>query len=154
MGLFSRIFGGRKSSGIVSGRNPGRGFVEANKFNRARGGFAGGYAAWTFKNIMDAHCTEDDIISEFGLDQEDCDYKHPFLGTTCWQAAYREALQEAMETAMMLGGDPEDFIDWDQVEEDAYDYATELAGLYINGDIWIPLEILEWAYYDVSSHNG
>ena len=91
MGLFSSIFGGgRKSSGIVSGRNPGKGWISANRFNKAKGGFAGGYGAITFGNIMDAHSSDEEIVEEFELDSEDCDYKHPSFGKTCYQQAYTE----------------------------------------------------------------
>lgn len=153
MGLFSKIFGGKKSSGIVSGRNPGKGYIYANRFNRARGGFAGGYGAITFGNIMHAHCTDDDIIYEFDLASENCNYIHPYYGTTCYRQAYLEALQEATLEAALLGVDPEELIDWDEVEETAYDYALELAELYTNGQTWIPEQILNWAYYDISDHN-
>lgn len=158
MGIFSSIFGGgSKGAGTIhSGKNSQ--WAYANRFNQARGGHAGGYAAITFGNIMSAHCSEDDIIEEFYLDQEDCSYKHPYLGMTCWMKAYQEALQEAQAEAMamqMMGVDvdPEDLIDWAQVEDDAYDYAVDLANLYISGQIWIPGEILDWAYYDISDHN-
>lgn len=152
MGLFSKLFGGGSKKGTVhSGKNAMSTF--ANRFNKARGGHAGGYGAITFGNIINAHSSAEDIVDEFGLDQEDCSYKHPYLGTTCWQYAYREALMEAMAEAMIMGVDPEDLIDWDQVEEEAYDYALELADLYIDGSTWIPTEIINWAYYDVSDHN-
>lgn len=160
MGLFSSIFGGgKKSSGIVSGRNPGKGWVTANRFNKAKGGFAGGYGAITFGNIMNAHSSEEEIVEEFELDGEDCHYKHPSFETTCYKQAYREALMEAQIEAAMLGVfgmdvDPEDLIDWDKVEENAYDYALDLASMYIGGETWIPEDILDWAYYDVSDHNG
>ena len=49
--------------------------------------------------------------------------------------------------------DVEELMDMDKVEEDAYDYACELADLYIDGMTWIPEEMLDWAYYDVSDHN-
>ena len=159
MGLFSKIFGGKKSNGTVSGKNPGSAWTAANKFNRARGGFAGGYGAWTFGNIMDAHGGAERIIDEHGLDQEECKYKHPLFGVNCWQQAYMEARAEAEAEAQMLAAmgvevDVEDLIDWEQVEADAYDYAEELAEMYINGDTWIPIDILNWAYYEVSDHNG
>lgn len=160
MGLFSALFGGgRKSSGIVSGRNPGKGWIAANRFNKAKGGFAGGYGAITFGNIIRAHSDAEEIVDEFGLDTEDCNYKHPWYGMTPWMTAYREALMEAMAEAQLMAAfgmsvDPEELIDWDEVEDNAYDYACELAELYIDGQTWIPIEILEWAYYDVSDHNN
>ena len=130
-----------------------------NRKHSKSGGYAGGYGAITFGNIMHAHCSLDDIIEEFGLDQEDCEYRHPYLRMTCWRKAYQEALREAqIEAAMMaaMGApvDAEDLIDWDQVEEDAYEYAEDLADLYVTGMVWIPEEILDWAYYDISDHNN
>ena len=157
MGLFSGLFKSFRSGSnpkIVSGRNPGRGWTAANRFNRVRGGVAGGYGAWTFGNIMNAHSSAEEIVDEWGLDAEDCEYVHPYLGSNCYMAAYMEALAEVQGIAMFLGLDPEDLIDWEQVESDAYDYACELAQLYIDGETWIPNEIIEWAYYDVSDHNG
>lgn len=151
MGLLSGIFkGGKSNTGIISGRNPGKGWIDANKFNRAKGGFAGGYGAYTFRNIIDAHSSSDDIVEEFGLDREDAPYGN------CYQRAYKEEYRNAiveMMLAMDFFGDPEDYIDWDAVEEAAYDYAIELAERWINGDEWIPEEVIEWAYYDVSGHN-
>lgn len=153
MGLLSAIFGGFTGTRIVNGRNPGRGWTEANRFNKAKGGFAGGYAAITFGNIMNAHCTAEDIVEEFKLDEEDCDYKHPYYGVNCYMQAYREALQEVMMDAAMMGLDPEDMINFAEVEDNAYDYAVELAEMYIGGSVWIPEDILEWAYYEISDHN-
>lgn len=125
MGLFSNIFTkgntvtasiGFKASKpkIVSGRSPGKGWVAANRFNKARGGFAGGWAAIAFGNIINAHSSAEDIVDEFGLDQEDAPYGN------CYQMAYREARQDAiveMMLAMDFFGDPEDYIDWSYVED-------------------------------------
>lgn len=163
MGIFSKIFGGGNKitrGKIVNGRNPGKGYVYANRFNRARGGFAGGYGAWTFGNIMNAHSDAEEIVATFGLDQKGCGYVHPDLGMSCYNYAYQEELEEATEELMeaILKGEEDaelkDFIDWDQIEEDAYEYACELADMYIKGSTWIPIAILEWAYYEVSDHNG
>lgn len=162
MGLFSNIFTkgnmvtasiGFKASKpkIVSGRSPGKGWVAANRFNKARGGFAGGWAAIAFGNIINAHSSAEDIVDEFGLDQEDAPYGN------CYQMAYREARQDAiveMMLAMDFFGDPEDYIDWSYVEDMAFEYACELAERWINGEEWIPIDVLEWAFYDVSDHNG
>lgn len=159
MGFISQIFSGLGkgiSSGIVSGKNPGKGWVEANRFNKAKGGYAGGYGAITFGNIIRAHGDEEEIVEEFGLDQPECIYDHPHFGMNCYMYAYNEALEQAVAMSIIMGGmvDPEELIDEEQVEEDAHEYALELAGMYINGEIWIPYEILHWAYYDVSDHNN
>lgn len=151
MGLFSNIFGGGKSNPkIVSGRNPGTSFIEANKFNKARGGYAGGYGALSFQNIIGAHSSAEEIVEEFGLDREDAPYGN------CYQRAYREEYRKAIVTMMLAKdffGNPEGYIDWKAVEEVAYGYAIELAERWINGDEWIPEVVINWAYYDVSSHN-
>ena len=242
MGLFSGLFRG-KSSGIVNGRNPGKGWVTANRFNKARGGFAGGWGAIAFGNIMNAHCTPDDIVEEFALDKEENPY-----GCDAYVMAYQEEYDNAFKKYEDLMGfymeliemnesiiseneqeiadceqeieelqdeiedlqdemdmaDPEDmmdimdeiaqlqaeieelrmrieelnaenmnlqaeiygwyaememisveeFIDFDEVEKKAKDYACEFAQEWIDGSVWIPSEVLHWAYYDISDHNG
>ena len=155
MGWLSNIFKfNRSSPGVVSGRDPGKGWTEANRYMRARGGYAGGYGAWTFGNIMNAHSSSDEIVDEFELDSEYCGYVHPHYKRTPYGQAYAECYAEAAAEAAILNCDPEDCMDWEQVEDLAYDYALELAELYIDGKTWIPYEILEWAYYDVSDHNN
>ena len=246
---------------VVRGKEPGRGFTEANKFNRARGGQRGGYAAWTFKNIMDAHAGPEEIVWEFDLDAdynsittdpydyayleefekaaeeyekvvdeimfeiecltdelidyelrrddeladlddayEDLEQAYDDLEQGYWDLEIAEmdmdiegileALEE-IEEALDWIADLEqliselteditfceegmialeleietlydeiyaldvedDCLDWDEVERKAYVYACELAETYIDGDEWIPEEVLDWAYYDVSDHN-
>lgn len=152
MRFFSSIFGGGKSR-VVSGKNPPKGFIEAANFAHTKGGFAGGYGAWTFGNIIRAHSDAEEIVDEFNLDNENAEYGN------CWQRAYSEALKESEQEAMifaLMGMDfeLEDFIDWEEVEETAHEYAIELAESWISGSTWIPYEVLEWAYYDISDHNG
>lgn len=257
MGLFSSLFSGKKSSGIVNGRNPGSNWVAANKFNKARGGYAGGYGAWTFGNIMRAHCTPDDIVDEFRLDKDDnpygCDaylmayqeeYDIAFKEYEDLMGFYMELIEmnesiiseneheiteheqeieeleeqieqleeeiEDLQDDMAFADDPdemmdimeeieeirveieehreriaelrerieelkeqninlqdeiygwyaemetisvEEFIDFDEVEKKAREYAAEFAQEWIDGNVWIPREVLDWAYYEVSDHN-
>lgn len=49
--------------------------------------------------------------------------------------------------------DVELLIDWDTVEENAYEYAEELAQAWLDGDEFIPEEICDWAWFDLSDHN-
>ena len=152
MGLFSGLFGRSKRGNIYSGKNPPQGFIDAAKFGKTKGGFAGGYCGWTFGNIMRAHSSPEEIVEEFGLDQEDCPYGN------CYARAYREVWQEAALQAIALvpfgnAIEVDGMIDFGEVQERAYEYAIELAEQYINADIWIPEEIINWAYYDVSDHN-
>ena len=245
MGLFSKIFGGRSGKGkVVSGKNPGKSWVYANKFNRARGGFAGGYGAWTFGNIMNAHCTPYDIVETFELNKEENSY-----GCDAYLEAYVEMYDEAtavyeeivgyymslieiaeaeisdlesdikeceneiddlqeeiedLQDELEFADDPnemeeiqedisecreeieelhqmieemeetiawlnedigyyhdeiestsiEELIDLDEVEKRAMDYACLFAQEWIDGNTWIPTEVLNWAYYDVSDHNN
>lgn len=150
-----------KLSGIFTNvKNGFSGYKRTAYFNRTRnknrdsmkkGGYNAGYGAVTFRNIIDAHSDADEIVQEFGLDQEDAAYGN------CYQRAYKECYAQAvieMMMAMDFTGDPEDYIDWDELEELAYEYAIELAEDYISGQQWIPQEIIDWAYYSVSSHNG
>lgn len=232
------------NSRIRSGRNPGRGFIEANKFNKARGGQAGGYGAWTFGNIINAHSSADDIVEEFGLNLEQNAY-----GCTAYEEAYgflydsefypaymdeveamleiieiceeqlhqlqgeleqaedhlgelqdeledleddlemcdnpedaeeildemHEVQEEIMETEALIEElemeiteieieiedwyseiellDPEEFVDETEVENLAFEYACEFAQNWIDGNVFIPEDVLDWAYYVVSDHN-
>nr|DAU90133.1 MAG TPA: Nuclear pore complex protein [Caudoviricetes sp.] len=47
----------------------------------------------------------------------------------------------------------EENIDNDEVEKNAHTYAVEFAQTWIDGEVWIPLDACNWAYYDVSDHN-
>lgn len=154
MAWFSNLFKRNTNSpGVVSGRNPGKGWTDFNRYYRKKGGFAGGYGSWTFQNIMNAHGSAEDIVYEFGLDTDYCEYIHPHYGRTPFGQAYAEVYAEAVLEAAMLDCDPWEIIDWDEIEDLAHDYALELAELYIGRETWIPREILHWAYYEVSSHN-
>ena len=125
----------------------------AYRQNWAREARGGTDAATAFANITNAHCDPDELIFEFGMDQEG-GYEDPELGCSPWEMAYREALEEVMDDAMVLQCDPEDLIDWDEVEEVAYDYAYDYAERLMSGTEWIPdEEMLDWAFYDVSDHN-
>lgn len=241
MGFFGRVFQGKGGNAA----KPWRSYVHGrNRASGKKGGFAGGYGAWTFSNIMNAHCTVDDIVEEFGLDQE---------GNAYFPEAYEEAYGYAYELAygrwkelrdfylelieMMTAEmnqliaeaeeleaeaemleeeaeslrdeaawceDPldaadlleeantlsdeakelkeqakvlreeanvlrieingyyaememlsiEDFIDEEDIKKRAYEIACEKAQAWYSGSEWIPSEVLDWGYYDISSHNG
>ena len=252
MGIFSKIFGGRKitKGKIVDGKNPGKSWIYANKFNKARGGFAGGYGAWTFGNIMNAHCTPADIVETFELNTESNAFACPAYSEAykeCWDEAefvyeqivayymelieacqseinelesdirdceeeiedlreqieqcreeiedimsgdldiedldeildLREEIEECQDKIEELQEEIEDLqeeiawlqndidgyydeiestsieelLDHDELEKRAFEYACEFAQVWIDGNTWIPLEVLNWAYYDVSDHN-
>lgn len=169
MGFFSKLFGGNKSNTvkIVHGATHGKDWITASRFNQAKGGFAGGYAAITFGNIINAHSCAEDIVDEFGLDEEGCEY------CDCYSQALAIVTAEAEEEMAMdtidsifeifdgdsaeIGMDDldiEDYIDYEEVEELAYEMAVEVAQTWIDGSAWIPDDVLDWAYYEVSDHNG
>lgn len=253
MGLFSSIFGRKNSYGVHSGKNPpNKGWVTANRFNKARGGHTGGWAAIAFGNIINAHSSAEEVAIEFELYSDQNPYtEEPY--NRAYQEVYEEIaypayedlmgfymeliefceaeiaekeaeiaeleerneeiraeieeLREELEDLMDDGADlddmveaeeireeieelqeeleenlerieelhneiillqdevngyysemdfisPEDFMDETELENKALQYATDYAQLWVNGEIWIPIEVLDWAYYDVSDHNG
>ena len=215
-----------------------------NRSHQKRGGYAGGWAAIAFGNIINAHSSAEDIVDTFALDKEEngygcdayersygeqydiaeqiyqewCDY---YLGIIdmltgemngCiseaeelesmahdlqeeaqslrdeaqWSDDLEERL-ELMEEAEMLEQEAqelleqanalrveatelqqeihnyysemeiltvEEFIDDEMVENNAYLYACEFAQEWIDGSVWIPMDVLSWAFYEVSDHNG
>lgn len=253
MGLFSGLFGGgKKGSGVHSGKNPpNKGWVTANRFNKARGGHTGGWAAIAFGNIVNAHSSAEEVAIQFELYSDQNPYtEEPY------NRAYREVFEEIaypayedlvgfymelidlneseiiereaeieeleqrneeireeieelrdeLEDVMADGFDPddlaeveeireeieeleqeleenlerieelhneiinlqqeidgyyseidflnpEDFMDETELEDRALKYATDYAQQWVDGDIWIPSEVLDWAFYDVSDHN-
>ncbi|MCM1526693.1 MAG: hypothetical protein NC091_05545 [Bacteroides sp.] len=251
MGKFSQVFTKAKS-GIA---NIGHGFTGkgrtgyfsvTQKWNRShqkRGGYAGGWAAIAFGNIINAHSSPEDVVETFSLDKEN-DY-----GCTAYADAFKEqydiaeqiyqewvdyylgiidmltaemneclntaeeleqAAQELKDEAESLrdeaewADDPEEaeelleeaealeqeaaelleqaealrteaaelqmeiehyddeidmlnieeFIDYDTVESNAFEYACEFAQQWIDGSVWISPDVLSWAFYEVSDHNG
>lgn len=48
----------------------------------------------------------------------------------------------------------EEFIDYDTLEINAFEYATEFAQQWIDGTVWIPMDVLSFAFYELSDHNG
>lgn len=150
MGLFGRIFGGKtkKAASSVS-------------FVQVYSGGSGGWGLDRFRSIIDAHSSIEDMVDEWGLDSEDCPYSSPDGFSNCFWQAYEEEYERASFEAMMLaalsGGlieiEPEELMDWDRIEEDAYEYACELAENWYGGVEWVPEEIMDWAWYDLSDHN-
>lgn len=241
MGLLGDI-----ASGITGKGRTGY-FKATQKWNRShakKGGYAGGYGAITFGNIINAHSSAEEIVDTFGLDEEENSY-----GCDAYERAYSEQydiaeqiyqewvdyylviietltsqmnacieeaemleqeaqelqeeaeslrdeaemcedLEEAMglnEEAQALEAEAqellegaealrdeamelqdeidanyseidmltiEQFIDNDVVTQNSFEYACEFAEKWINGEEWIPIDVLNWAYYDVSDHNG
>ena len=155
MGLFSRIFGG-KSSVISIAKSAST--VGGYRVASGKSYSGGGWALDRFNSIVDAHSSVEDLVDEFELDDESCPYMSVDGYKNPYTQAYMEELQEAQQEAEILAMfgeevDIEELIDWDEVEENAYEYACELAEAWYDGSYWIPEEILDFAWYTLSDHN-
>ena len=155
--VFSSIFGGKSSvRSIAKSASTVGGYRVAS--GKSYGG--GGWALDRFNSIVDAHSSVEDLVDEFELDDESCPYMSVDGYRNPYMQAYIEALEEAQEEAAailaMLGEevDPLDLINWFEVEEDAYEYACDLVKAWLDGSYWIPEEILDYAWYELSRHNG
>ena len=157
MGLLSSIF-----SGVVKGIASNTSFVGAYREASGKSYSGGGWGHDRWCSVIDAHSSTDDIVEEWGLDGESCPYMsvdgyaNPY--TQAYQEEYDKCVIEAEIINMMMGMfgeqvDPEDLMDMDAVEENAYEYACDLADAWYDGSYWIPEEVMDWAWYDLSSHN-
>ena len=153
MGLFGKIFGG-----IIKGVASNASFVGSYRVAGGKSYSGGGWGLDRFQSIIDAHSSIEDMVDEFELDDESCPYMSLDGYPNCYTQAYQEELNEAKGEAEILAFfgeviDPEDLMDMDEVEENAYEYACDLAEAWYSGQEWIPEEVMDWAWYDLSSHN-
>ena len=118
----------------------------------------GGYGLDRFNSVVKAHSSVAGMIAEFDLNGEDCEYmsldgyENPY--TQAYEEEYERAERESMALqAMGVEIDPEMLMDMYRVEKDAYKYAQQLAQAWLDGKDWIPEEVMDWAWYDLSSHN-
>lgn len=148
MSLFSKTFGGKVAKAASKA-----------SFLQTYSGGSGGWGLDRFNSVVNAHSDVEGIVEEFELYEEGCGYPSLDGYDDCWTQAYEEEYERAEFKAAILAAigfdvDPEDLIDWEVVEEKAYNYATQLAQAWLSGDEWIPEEVMDWAWYDLSSHNG
>ena len=153
MGLFGKIFGG-----IIKGVASNASFVGSYRVASGKSYSGGGWGLDRFQSVIDAHSSIEDMVDEFELDDESCPYMSLDGYPNCYTQAYQEELSEAKEEAEILAFfgeviDPEDLMDMDEVEENAYEYACDLAEAWYSGQEWIPEEVMDWAWYDLSDHN-
>ena len=153
MGLLSSIF-----SGIIKGVASNASFVGSYRVAGGKSYSGGGWGLDRFQSIIDAHSSIEDIVDEWDLDDESCPYMSVDGYPNCYKQAYQEELNEAKEEAEILAMfgevvDLEELIDWDAVEENAYEYACDLAEAWYSGQEWITEEVMDWAWYDLSDHN-
>ena len=157
MGLFGKIFGN-----IIKGVVSNASFVGSYRVASGKSYSGGGWGLDRFQSIIDAHSSIEDMVDEFELDDESCPYMSLDGYPNCYAQAYQEAYDKAQEEADIInmiliefGGEvePEELIDMDAVEENAYEYACDLAEAWYDGQEWIPEEVMDWAWYDLSDHN-
>lgn len=117
--------------------------------SKGKGGGSGGMDALTaFQNIIRAHSSVSDIVENC----DPCSY-YP-----------EEELEHMAELALGLMGIPwkngiydkdKDGMDFEE-EVEAYIenvLASEIAMKWLDGELYIPSEVLDWAFYEVSDHN-
>ena len=153
MGLFGKIFGGAIKS-FASNAS----FLGSYRVAGGKSYHGGGWGLNRFQSIIDAHSSIEDMVDEFELDSESSNYMSLDGYPNCYTQAYQEEYNEAKEEAEILAFfgeviDPEDLMDMDAVDENAYEYACKLAQAWYDGQEWISLEVMEWAWYDLSDHN-
>ena len=153
MGLFGKIFGN-----IIKGVASNASFVGSYRVASGKSYSGGGWGLDRFQSIIDAHSSIEDMVDEFELDSESSNYMSLDGYPNCYTQAYQEERAKAQEEAEILAFfgeviDPEDLMDMDEVEENAYEYACELAEAWYSGQEWIPEEVMDWAWYDLSDHN-
>ena len=153
MGLFGKIFGN-----IIKGVASNASFVGSYRVAGGKSYNGGGWGLDRFQSVIDAHSSIEDMVDEFELDSESSNYMSLDGYPNCYTQAYQEELSEAKEEAEILAFfgeviDPEDLMDMDEVEENAYEYACDLAEAWYSGQEWIPEEVMDWAWYDLSDHN-
>lgn len=158
MGLFSRIFGGGKIKSVASGAS----FLGAYREASGKSYSGGGWGLDRFNSVVEAHSSVEDMVDEWGIDSEDSKYMSLDGYANCYTQAWTEEYERASEMAdimnMLLAEfgeeiDPEELMDYDRIEENAYEYACELAQAWLDGGEWVPEEIMDWAWYDLSDHN-
>ena len=153
MGLFGKIFGN-----IIKGVASNASFVGSYRVAGGKSYSGGGWGLDRFQSVIDAHSSIEDMVDEWELDDESCPYMSLDGYPNCYTQAYQEELNEAKGEAEILAFfgeviDPEDLMDMDEVEENAYEYACDLAEAWYSGQEWIPEEVMDWAWYDLSDHN-
>ena len=157
MGLLSTIF-----SGIVKGVVSNASFVGSYRVSSGKSYHGGGWGLDRFQSIIDAHSSIEDIVEEWDLDSESSNYMSLDGYPNCYTQAYQEEYDKAQEEAEILNMiliefgeevDPEDLMDMDAVDENAYEYACDLAEAWYDGQEWCPQEVMDWAFWDLSDHN-
>lgn len=154
MGLFSKIFTGFAKSKIGN-----TSFLGAYRESQGKSANWGGWALDRFNSIVDAHSSVEELVEQFNIAGEDGDYMSLDGYDNPYDQAYEEEYEKAQAMADVLSEfgidiDPEELIDYEVVEEKAWNYACELVQAWLDGEEWTPQEIMDYAWYDLSDHNA
>ena len=76
----------------------------------------------------------------------------------CYTQAYQEEYEKAAAEAAVMNMfgmdiDPEELMDFEAVEENAYNYSCDLVNAWLDESDWIPEEVMDFAWYELSDHN-
>ena len=153
MGLFSKIFGGAIKS-FASNAS----FLGSYRVAGGKSYSGGGWGLDRFQSVIDAHSSTEDMVETFALDDESCPYPSVDGYANPYQQAYQEEYDKAQAEAIILSMfgvevDPEELMDMDAVEENAFEYACDLFDAWYNGEIWCPEEVMDYAWFQLSDHN-
>ena len=159
MGLFSRIFGGKsKVKSIASSTS----FLGAYREASGKDANWGGWGLDRFNSIVEAHSSVEDLVDMFQIDGEGSNYQSLDGYENCYEQAWQEEYERASVEADILNMflapfgeevDPEELMNYDKIEEHAYNYACELVEAWLDGGEWVPEEVLDYAWYGLSDHN-
>ena len=155
MGLFSRIFGGKSKIKSVASNTS---FLGAYREASGKDPNWGGWGLDRFNSIVEAHSSVEDLVDMFEISGEGSKYQSLDGYANCYSQAWHEEYEQASfeaEILSMFGDpvDPEELMDYDKIEEDAYNYACELVEAWLDGGEWCPEEIMDFAWYALSDHN-
>ena len=153
MGLFGKIFGGAIKS-FASNAS----FLGSYRVAGGKSYSGGGWGLDRFQSVIDAHSSTEDMVETFALDDESCPYPSVDGYANPYQQAYQEEYDKAQAEAIILSMfgvevDPEELMDMDAVDENAFQYACDLFDAWYNGEEWCPQEVMDFAWYGLSSHN-
>lgn len=112
------------------------------------GGYGGMDALTAFQNILNAHGGEGRIVDE-------CDPTSYYSGDQLEAWAVAALGLEGIPWKNGIYDKDRDGIDFEEEIEAYIEYIlpTEIAQKWMDGALWIPEDVCEWAFYEVSDHN-
>ena len=133
-------------------------FLGTYRLSSGRSYNGGGWGLDRFNAIIKAHSSVEGIIEHCKLTDEQCKYLSPDGYPNCYTQAYQEEYDKALILAnvlsqMYINVKPKELVDMQEVKRKTDIYAKQLVNNWLNGNEWIPQEIMDWAFYTLSDHN-